>query len=464
MIELRFDELAQMIGGTLANDSHAASQFRGVSIDSRTIGEGELFVALKGERFDGHAFAADAVKRGASGVLAARSVVGQDITVADVPLVMVDDSHRAMIHLAAKYLGSLSCHRVGITGTNGKTTTKELAYQLVRATEPTAWRSPGNYNNLFGIPLSILSMPQNCSLAFFELGISKPGEMKELATLVQPEVVLITNIGRSHLEFLGSVESVADEKLNLVRQAKHETVVIYNGDDILLRQKILKLRQDAVSFGLTKDSNISPDEVIPEADGSHRVVITGQTFRLPLFGHHQVYNLLAAYAIFVSLGYDATTLDSESIEFKTAPMRGEIGNRDGVTIITDCYNANPDSLLSGLESFANLTTTKRKVVIVGDMLELGRDEQKYHEEIGRSLSSFRFDLNILVGPCCKVMADSAISAGLDSDAVRHYATADLAGSDIGDLIHDGDIVYVKGSRGIGLERIMPRFSNRKEHN
>lgn len=462
MIELRFDELAQMIGGKLANDSHAAGRFRGVSIDSRTIRAGELFVALKGERFDGHAFAADAVKRGAGGVLATRSVIGPDITVADFPLVMVDDSHRAMIHLAALYLSGLNCRRVGITGTNGKTTTKELACQLARSAEPTAWRSPGNYNNLFGIPLSIFSIPQDCALAFFELGISKPGEMKELASLVQPEVILITNIGRSHLEFLGSVELVADEKLNLVRQAKNETVVIYNGDDRLLRQKILKLRPDAISFGLTKESNIFPDEVIPEEDGTHRVVISGQTFRLPLFGYHQVHNFLAAYAIFVSLGYDVSTLDSQSIEFKTAPMRGEISNRDGVTIISDCYNANPDSLLSGLESFAKLTTKRRKVVIVGDMLELGREEQQYHEEIGHSLSSFRFELNILVGPCCKAMADSAISAGLDSDTVRHYATADLAGSDIGDLIGDGDIVYVKGSRGIGLEQIVQRFGNREK--
>lgn len=283
MIHLSFDTLADISGGRLVRPDHAGRCFTGVSIDSRTIKENELFVAVSGESFDGHSFIEKAMQQGAAGALVKQTWLAESRTEIDLPLVAVEDSHGAMITLAKNYRDSIPARWIAVTGSNGKTTTKEITYHLISQVEPETWRSPGNFNNLFGIPLSIFAMPSSSKIALLELGISEPGEMSRLAQLVRPDLAILTNVGPSHLEQLGTIDAVADEKLELIRGASSQSAILYNGDDKLLKRKVLKLRPDAVSFGLGTGLDFSPECVVADKDGASIVTIGERKFVLPLF-------------------------------------------------------------------------------------------------------------------------------------------------------------------------------------
>ncbi|MFQ6008846.1 MAG: UDP-N-acetylmuramoyl-tripeptide--D-alanyl-D-alanine ligase, partial [Candidatus Zixiibacteriota bacterium] len=238
---MRFDKLAAITGGRLCNRAHATKVFTGVSIDSRTIRTGELFFAIRGHKHDGHNFIAQAVDNGAGGIVAEYTPNIGDVS-GKVPVVTVHNSHEAMITLAKKYRETSTARFVAITGSNGKTTTKELAVRLVKAVEDRVYGSPGNLNNLYGAPLALFVMPAETKVAIMEMGISTPGEMTRLAQIVQPEIALITNVGPSHLEFLHSVEEVAQAKLELVKALSQDIPVILNADDAVLMSEAKKIR------------------------------------------------------------------------------------------------------------------------------------------------------------------------------------------------------------------------------
>ena len=216
MIRLRFDKLAAAVGGTLYNTERAKSEFSGVSIDSRSVTEQQLFVAIRGERLDGHDYVTQALKRGASGLVVEYNYPGLQKVPGYIPVIAVRNSHEAMMQMAARYRNACPATFVGITGSNGKTTTKELTCSLLQAVETDIYRSPGNLNNLFGVPLALFGVPSDCRIAVIELGISTEVEMPRLAAMVHPEMIIITNIGPTHLEFLGSLEAVARAKLEPV--------------------------------------------------------------------------------------------------------------------------------------------------------------------------------------------------------------------------------------------------------
>ena len=231
---MRFDILARTVDGTLFGAGLADRTFTGVSIDSRSLARKNLFIAIKGEAMDGHTFIPQAVSRGASGLLTRRSYQRPGDIPDSLPVIGVDDTHRALMRLAAWYRGETDARRIAITGSNGKTTTKEFTFQLLQAVEPHVFRSPGNYNNLYGLPLSILDMPIETRAAVFELGISTPGEMAKLGDIVRPSLVAVTNVGPSHLEFLGTIEGVAQEKLSLMQAAEAHAPLVVNADNRIL--------------------------------------------------------------------------------------------------------------------------------------------------------------------------------------------------------------------------------------
>jgi UDP-N-acetylmuramoyl-tripeptide--D-alanyl-D-alanine ligase len=372
--------------------------------------------------------------------------------------VEVENSHEAMMLLAEKYRDGSDARFVGITGSNGKTTTKEMTYRLVSAVEDKAYRSPGNFNNLFGMPLALFGMPGNVRVAIMEMGISIPGEMARLTRIVRPEVIVITNVGPSHLQFLDSVEGVAHAKLEMVRESSPSVPVIINADNPVLVNETGKLRDDVITFGIDSKATYMPDRIETEPGGMTTVVIEGNTFRLSLFGRYQVYNLLAAYAAFRTLGYSCNGIETEDISFETAPMRGETIIRESITFVADCYNANPDSVQSGLLSFDRLPSDRRRVIILGDMLELGKDEEDYHRDIGARLKDMKFDSLVLVGSLSQCILEAAIDAGVDERIISHYEDAPECVSRIRDHLKGGDLVFIKGSRGIGLERILNAFA------
>ncbi|HUV31829.1 MAG TPA: UDP-N-acetylmuramoyl-tripeptide--D-alanyl-D-alanine ligase [Acidobacteriota bacterium] len=462
MITLSFDKLMRVTGGALNEASHGDQTFRGVSIDSRTLSPGELFVALPGERNDGHNYIDQAIERGAAGALLQSEAVRSSPARYRFPVVAVADSHQALIELAQHYRERVGARRVGITGSNGKTTTKEVAFRLLQAVQDGVFRSPGNYNNLYGMPLALLAMPQETKIALLEMGISSPGEMTRLAEIVRPDVMLITNVGPSHLEFLDSVEGVARAKLEVVPTMSADQPVIINADDDVLVRETVRLRKDYVSFGIRKPATFTPTAVKRDASGVTVVRIGKATFRLPLFGQYQVYNLLAAYAVVHTLGGRLDGVDTAALSFESVPLRGETVTSHGVTFIVDCYNANPDSVKSALASFAECNDHGRRLIILGDMLELGSSSERYHREIGRALAELTFDYAALVGPMTRHTVDEAVSVGVAPNVLEHFESADLCAERMKAKLRDGDLVYVKGSRGIGLEVIVRQWTGREE--
>lgn len=457
MISLRFDQLARMTGGTLVTAATGERVFTGVSIDSRTLKAGELFVALRGERVDGHEFIAQAIERGAAGLMTERAFERTSAT-GDVAVVMVADSHEAMMSLARQYRDQTGAKVVGITGSNGKTTTKEITYALLSAVDKDVYRSSGNLNNLFGMPLAIFAMPQQTRVAVLEMGISHPGEMTRLTQIVRPDIAVITNIGASHLEYLGSLEGVARAKLEMVASSSPDVQVIINADDPVLTREIKLYRDNYITFGITHAATFEPEKIQRQSDGTAIVTIEGHRFRLPLFGDHQVYNLLTGYAVARTLGYSFDTVDTESIQFVTAPMRGQAANHRGVRFVLDCYNANPESVRLGLRSFAGMETSGRKLIVLGDMLELGAQAQEYHRQIGALLAQQEFDLAVGVGPLAKSIIAAASEAGVSREKLLHFGDATSAAEALVNQFKAGDLVYVKGSRGVGLERVFNKFS------
>jgi UDP-N-acetylmuramoyl-tripeptide--D-alanyl-D-alanine ligase len=458
---LRFDRLVSMTAGELVTGRLADRRFTGVSTDSRTTREGELFIAIRGERVDGHAYISQAVARGAAGVIAESGRIQALNLPEHVAVISVADSHEAMIRLACEYVNTIPARRIGITGSNGKTTTKEFTYRLLTAVERDVYKSPGNFNNLFGIPLALFAMSETTRVAVLEMGISTPGEMDRLAAIVRPHVAVVTNIGATHLEFLGSVEGVAREKLRLLAYSEAGAPLIVNADDRLLVQETLRVRREFVTFGIEQAAQFRPKSITQDHDGVSIIDIDGDKFRLPVFGQYQVYNLLAAYAVVKTLGYSFEGIDTAAIELSTAPMRGEMLSIGGVTFVADCYNANPVSVRAGLSSFASYPAVGRRVIILGDMLELGADAERFHREVGEASAADAFDLAIYVGPMSAHSYAAAQGAGAHGKLIYFAGAADCS-REIYGLLHGDDVVYVKGSRGIGLEAVIESWRKAKE--
>ncbi len=454
---MRFDQLAQMTGGSLYHTGTESRKFAGVSIDSRTVKSGELFIAIRGERLDGHEYISRAIESGASGIIAEYRYPNLEQIGADVAVVVVEDSHEAMMRLATEYRASLPTSFVGITGSNGKTTTKETTFSMLAAVEKDVYRSAGNLNNLYGMPLALFAMPQTTRVAVIEMGISTFGEMTRLTEIVKPNIGLFTNVGATHLEFLGTLQGVARAKFEMVDAGSPDMRIVINADDPVLVAEARKHSRSIVTFGILNPATFTAENVEILRDGSSLVTIEGHRFRSNLFGKHQVYNILAGYAVARTLGYSFDSTNTEKIAFSSAPMRGQIIPCAGVTFIADCYNANPDSVKLGLESFSLIPESGRRVLILGDMLELGEKAEQYHREIGRKLANIRFDLAVLVGPVSAYTLMAAIDAGVPSPRLKHFADAATCAREMLGMIQAGDLVYVKGSRGIGLEVVLNEY-------
>jgi UDP-N-acetylmuramoyl-tripeptide--D-alanyl-D-alanine ligase len=359
-----------------------------------------------------------------------------------------------MVRLAKAYRDSVPAVRIGITGSNGKTTTKEIAYTLISSVSPDAYRSSGNLNNLYGVPLALFAMPLETKFAVFEMGVSIPGEMSKLADIVRPQIVAITNVGATHLEFLGSVEGVAREKLSLIAASDQNAKLIVNADDSLLMREAGRLGREHITFGVNQPATYRAERVEYRSDGTTAVVIEGHRFTLSLFGSHQVYNLLAGYAIMRAAGLSVDHVDTGAIQFTSAPMRGEILHSHGVSFIVDCYNANPTSVESGISSFLRYKTTGRRIAILGDMLELGADASSYHRRMGELTAGSAISVAVFVGPLSKEAYNSALASGRPTADTFHFPDARSCARETAALFQEGDMVFVKGSRGIGLEVVV----------
>lgn len=451
MKELTLNQIAKWCGGRVLPE-YADITVTGVQSDSRHIHAGDLFVALKGERTDGHAYVNTALANGASAALVSQPMPG-------VPVIEVDDTMRAYGAMAAGYRALLGIKVIGITGSVGKTTTKEMTACALEKSFRTA-RTEGNHNNQLGLPMTIMNMPEDAQLAVLEMGMSHAGEMQYLASIARPDIAVITNIGTMHIEHLGTREGILQAKLEITRGLAPDGVCVFNGDEPLLWniRSIGEHRKYYYGIENSLCDVIASD--IQELDDGMRFCVTGfgHQFEMfvPVMGRHTVYNTLAAVTVALLLNVKPEKLQAQLCDFHNTGMRQKIYTKNGVTIIEDCYNAGPESTEAALNVLAGIKTTGRRIAVLGDMLELGNRSAAEHYRVGR-LAVKAADMLFTYGNHSVRTITGAITGGMNPKNAEHFDTHEDLASMLKMRVSEGDVVLFKGSRGMKMERVLQMF-------
>src|SRR5213594_1484827 len=452
---LTLSQIAQFAGVSLsAGDARVV--IKKVSTDSRTLKPGELFVALRGENFDGHNFIESAAKAGATGAIV-ESTWNRKIT-NNFALIQTKDTLQAYQQLAANYRKSLTLKVVAITGSNGKTSTKDFtAAVLARRFRVT--KTEGNFNNHVGLPRTILEATSGDEVAVWEIGMNHPGEVAALAKLAEPGVAIITNIGVAHIEFMGSREAIADEKGALVEAVSVGGTVVLNADDPFSVRIAARARAKVVLAGTT-DGTIRAAEISQSEDGTEFTILEGAhrcRAQLPVPGLHMVQNALLAVAAGRVFGVSLEECAAGLAAAPLAKARLQIKKIGGVEFIDDSYNANPDSMKAALRTLAELPAEGKRIAIFGEMRELGAESERGHREVGETAATLKIDQLIAIGNMAAEIAHGAKDAGLKNTAIVE-STAEAAQL-LGEIAMPGDLVLVKGSRLARTERVIEAFRN-----
>lgn len=453
-------EIASVTGGRLvqgASDSGIASY----SIDSRTLAAGDLFVAIRGERFDGHRFVNEALARGARGVVVQDAV---DVAGAggDTVVVRVADTTRALQDLGREVRRRSGARVVAITGSAGKTTTKEAAAEFLAA-RYTVFRNKGNLNNHIGLPLSLLQLQSRPDIAVVELGMNHPGEIRTLVGIAEPEIRVWTNVGDAHLGFFESADAIADAKAEILEQACRTDVLVANADDRRVMARAPGFAGRVVTFGISSTADVQARAVEARGlEGSSAVLRTpaGEaSLTTPLLGLGNLANVLAGTAVALQFDVPLTDIVARAARLRPATHRGElIRLPGGVTLVDDSYNSSPAALRRALEVVSAATGCARKIAVLGEMLELGAHAERLHEECGRRAAASGLDILVTVGgPPARTMAEAAVASGMPRAAVAHAASSEDAASLASTRVRPGDLVLVKGSRGIRTDLVVDRL-------
>lgn len=454
-MSLRLNDIAEKINGNILQGSESLS-FQRFNIDSRLTEPGELFFAINAER-NGHDFVPSAVKRGASG-----AVISQRITLADedVALILVKNTLKALQELARKVLQEHPVKIIGITGSIGKTTTKEYTSCLLSHTLKVL-KSEGNFNNHLGVPLSLLKLEDGHDVAILEMAMSSPGEIRTLTRIAPPDIAVITNINPVHLQFFKNIEEIALAKKEILDGARKDGTAVLNGDDSLVSKIAKDWKGKTLLFGLSEKCDVRAQNIQKSGwEGMAFELIYGKIkaeVRIPFFTKSALFNVLAAAAAGLALSVPLDSLLRGVKDLKPLPMRGvHYSLRDSIHLIDDSYNSNPTALKAALKGLAELPA-KRKIAVLGDMLELGEREVEFHFEAGKQASEWKWDLLIAVGPLGRHMVEGALSGGMTKDRVFHFEDSEAAGEKIWSFVREGDLVLVKGSRGIEMDKVVERL-------
>lgn len=436
-------------------------EIKGISIDSRNVKAGELFVAIKGDRFDGHDFVPDAIKKGAWGALVERFELERRSSSLGAlkNIFSVKDTLVSLQEMSGLHRKKFSIPVVGITGSNGKTTTKEMLASILKQKGPVL-KNEGNLNNHIGVPLTLLKLEAHHTAAAIEMGMSALGEIDLLARLAGPGVGVITNIGPAHLEFLGSMDTVAEAKGELLGHLGLRGTAVLNADDRYFGTLKKKHRGRVLSFGIDAASDVRAVSIQQERDVTLcSIAVNGSTaqVRLRAVGKHNVYNALAAAAAGIAVGMSLDAVKRGLDDFTPGAMRSEIRHIGGRTVLVDCYNANPVSMEAALVTLAALAAGGRTVAVLGDMLELGGSAVEAHRAIGAAAARLGVNLLITIGALAKHIAAGAIASGMPDDRVREAQSHAEAAALLKELTRPGDIVLLKGSRGMRMEKILEEF-------
>ncbi|MDP9054431.1 MAG: UDP-N-acetylmuramoyl-tripeptide--D-alanyl-D-alanine ligase [Acidobacteriota bacterium] len=420
----------------------------GWSIDSRSVNPGDCFFALRGPRRDGHDYVANVLERGASVAIVDHPVA------ANIPQLVVPDTLVALQQLAAKACRRWGGTVVGVTGSAGKTTTKDAIASLLNVQIKTG-RTFGNYNNHYGVPLSILRLSDDCRAAVIEMGMNHAGEIRELAAIAKPRIGVVTNVGWAHAEYFeDGIEGVALAKRELIESLPGDGIAVLNADD----QRVRAFREihpgRSILFGYAEDAEVRAENVRQHQNAAHFQCL-GVDFESPLAGRHGVSNVLAAIAVARALDIPPERLRDAVRALAAGKMRGERIERDGVTLINDCYNANPEAMRSMLELLRD-TPARRRIAVLGEMLELGREAGTLHRGIGQFAAEQGIHALLGVRGAARFMVDGAVEAGMSGSAASFFNTPEAAGDFLRTYILPGDAILFKGSRGVEVEKAIER--------
>jgi UDP-N-acetylmuramoyl-tripeptide--D-alanyl-D-alanine ligase len=444
--------------GVAARGGREGMAFTGVSTDSRSAGTDELFIALEGDQFDGHDFVPAALDRGVSGIVMRSG--GEVETPPGVAVFAVRDTLHALGELARYHRARLSARVVGITGSNGKTTTKEIAGSVARTAYRTA-QTEGNLNNLVGLPMMLLSASEDAEVLVLEMGMNVPGEIGRLARIAAPAIGVVTNVGPVHLEGVGSVAGVINEKGTLMASLPPEGVAVFEGDADYSAKLAARTRARRLTFGLDGASDVRAEDIEDLGEGGTRAtfVLPSGSFsaRVPIPGVHNLRNALAAAAVGEALGIPADRIGRGIESVVPVSMRMEIiRDAAGFVVLNDSYNANPVSMRAALEFLARQRGDRmRSIAVLGDMLELGDFRRDGHEQVGAAAADLRTDLIFAIGDFAPDMRRGAVGSGQDEATIHTYPKGahDALIADLERNVRSGDVVLVKGSRGMKMERI-----------
>jgi UDP-N-acetylmuramoyl-tripeptide--D-alanyl-D-alanine ligase len=457
MVELRLDAIAARVSGRIVQGD-PSSLFQDFNIDSRMTRPGELFFAIVAKR-DGHEFIPDAAHKGARGAIISRDIhpLNQSFS-----LVRVSDTLAALQALARSVLSDYRPRVIGITGSIGKTTTKEFTAGLL-SQRFRVLKSEGNFNNRLGLALSLLKFQPGQEIAVLEMGTSGPGEILALTRTAPPDVAVITNVNPVHLEFFHTLEAIAQAKKEILDGAKPDGTAILNRDDDLVMMIGQGWKGRRITFGFSRDCDVQASAVRKlGADGMvFKLRLEEKTgeIRFPFLYEDFLSNLLAAVGAShaFSLPFDVIT---EAIP-RLAPFRGRgrmVNLGRGRRLIDDSYNSSPKALEAALRGLASFPA-KRKIAVLGDMLELGPEEISFHRRAGKHVVDNRWDMLIAIGPLARYIVEGALAMGFPEAHVHTFATSEEAAARISAFVEEGDLILVKGSRGIRTERLVERLED-----
>jgi UDP-N-acetylmuramoyl-tripeptide--D-alanyl-D-alanine ligase len=453
MIQRTIKQVAEMINVLNDYQPFENELIQGVCTDSREIQKGNLFIPFIGENIDRHTFVEEVIERGASASLWQKDVPNPPT---HLPILIVEDILVALQELARSYRDQLKMKVIGITGSNGKTTTKDMIANLL-SLQYKVQKTEGNYNNHIGLPLTLLGLKEETEMAVLEMGMSGRGEIDFLSKLAKPDTVVITNIGEAHLLDLGSREGITEAKLEIINGLNDSGYIVYYGDEPLLRHQLDSYQGEKLihTFGRSERNTIYPMEITAGDIGSYFKVNTSeQEFYLPVLGTHNIMNALAAMLVANHFQIPFSKLNEGFKTLKLTNMRMElVEGKNGEKIINDAYNASPTSMNAAIDLITYLSGYEQKILVLGDMLELGPDEKEFHYSIGQSINPEKIDYVFTYGKLSEQIASGACET-FSKDHVLSFLDKKSLVQELKKRTNPQTLVLVKASRGMKLEEVV----------
>ncbi len=455
MKKISITELSGIINASIVESGSEMQVSAGVSTDSRTVKTGDCFFAIAGEKFDGHNYIRDAFAKGAVCVVVERGIETKDF--ADKFVLKVRDTIEALGIFAGRYRKQAGFKVVAITGSAGKTTTKQIVAHVL-GRNFNVHCSPKSFNNNIGLPLTLLGAEQDIEIVIAELGSNHPGEISYLTRIASPDVAVVTNVHPAHLEGFGDIQTIVREKLSIADGLGPDGVLIINGDFKKLVDTCRASDMKFLTFGKSDGSDYWAGDI--RQDGcAGRFTIDGVEVCLPLAGSGNIENALAAWAVCSRFGIEAADFARAVRTLPVVSMRTELLQAGTLTILNDCYNANPASMKNALEILAGIDSTGRgrKVFICGEMAELGQQAEKLHTELGMLIAEAKVALVLAIGPLARIAAETAKASARDDLQIKCFEDTPSACNKLHEFIQDYDIILVKGSRTASLERTVEKL-------